>query len=177
MSFLLLAMGMLTSMPIQAQQKMRNGAWRVEQQVMQQHKNVIGRMNPPRSLSVREGLDRSRFSSISGIITPQPSKQGIENYRWHSNNTVTAPLTFGERQNVGLSFKLGAKEYKLPAEIYGLMIYSGASSNYYGIYMMDGTSDATPTAVLKGEVFNANGGGVYANGRYHFINYSALLQT
>jgi hypothetical protein len=78
MSFLLLAMGMLMGMPVQAQQKMRNGAWRVEQQVMQQHKNVIGRMNPPRSLSVGEGMDRSRFSSISGIITPQPNKQGIE---------------------------------------------------------------------------------------------------
>ena len=173
MSFLLLAMGMLTGMPIQAQQKMRNGAWRVEQQVMQQHKNVIGRMNPPRSFSVGEGMDRSRFSSISGIITPQPNKQGFEKYRWHSSSKETAPLTFGERQNVAPSFKLGAKEYKLPAEIYGLMIYSGASSNYYGIYKMDGTSDVTPTAVLKGEVFNANGGGVYANGRYHFINYSA----
>ena len=109
MSFLLLAMAMLTGMPIQAQQKMRNDAWRVEQQVMQQHKNVIGRMEPLRSLSVGEGMDRSRFGSISGIITPQPNKQGIEKYRWHSSSRETAPLTFGERPNVAPSFKLGAK--------------------------------------------------------------------
>ena len=95
MSFLLLAMGMLMGMTVQAQQKMRYGAWRVEQHVMQQHKNVIGRMNPPRSLPVGEGMDRSRFSSISGIITPQPNKQGIENYKWHSSSRETAPLTFG----------------------------------------------------------------------------------
>ena len=140
-----LVMGsLLTSLPAQAQKSVKQGAWRAEHQVMKQHDAVVRTLGQSGLQSVFKAPNKD----ISAVFPRYP---------FHSAPT----------------FRLGAKEYKLPAEIYGLMVYNSASSNYYGIYKMEGTNNATPTAVLKGNTFNANGGGVYAKGKYNFINYSS----
>ncbi len=145
MGLLLLALSsVLVNQPTQAQKSVKQRAWRTEQQLMPQRDAVV------------RTLGQSGLQSV--FKTPNKDISAVfPRYPFHSAPT----------------FRLGVKEYKLPAEIYGLMVYNGASSNYYGIYKMEGTSNATPSAVLKGETFNANGGGVYANGKYNFINYSA----
>lgn len=64
------------------------------------------------------------------------------------------------------------KAGKLPVNIYGTLVYtSQGMSGRYGIYSISGT-DGTITAVHKDNAFNFNGGAIYDNGKYNFINYT-----
>lgn len=63
---------------------------------------------------------------------------------------------------------------KLPVTIYGSLVYTSQSqAGYYGIYSISGTTGAV-NMVRKDDVFNFNGGAIYADGKYNFINYSAF---
>ena len=66
---------------------------------------------------------------------------------------------------------------KMPTVIYGMLVYSSDWPNQngkgrFGVYSFEANETTTVNAVAKNDIFNANGGGVYANGKYNFINYS-----
>lgn len=68
-----------------------------------------------------------------------------------------------------------AQAGKLPVTIYGSLVYtSQTNSGFYGIYGIDAATGAI-SDVHRDNTFNFNGGGIYADGKYNFINYSAFL--
>lgn len=67
-----------------------------------------------------------------------------------------------------------AQAGKLPVTIYGSLVYtSQTQSGFHGIYGIDAATGAI-NAVHKDNKFNFNGGAIYANGKYNFINYTAF---
>ena len=68
-------------------------------------------------------------------------------------------------------------EAAMPTEICGMLVYSttwnGNGSGKYGVYSFKADDSSTLTALKKDDLFNVNGGGIYENGRYHVVSYSA----
>lgn len=70
-------------------------------------------------------------------------------------------------------------DYKMPAQIFGLPVYSnkwsnGNGSGSYGVYTFTADKPGSAKAVVKNDAFAANGGATYANGRLHVLNYETL---
>ena len=75
-----------------------------------------------------------------------------------------------------------AADYKMPAQLYGLMVYStrwagGSGKGNYGVYRFTADKPNTMTAVVKDDAFAASGGAIYANGRLDVLNYTSLWGT
>ena len=70
-------------------------------------------------------------------------------------------------------------DYTMPAQIYGLPVYSnkwnnGDGTGQYGVYTFTADAPASAKVVLKSDVFKANGGAMYANGRLNVLNYTTF---
>ncbi|MCR4604272.1 MAG: choice-of-anchor J domain-containing protein [Prevotella sp.] len=75
-----------------------------------------------------------------------------------------------------------ADDYKMPAQIYGLLVYSrtwpnGSGTGKFGVYTFTADNPNGIQAVVKNDDMAASGGAIYANGRYHILNYESLWGT
>lgn len=70
-------------------------------------------------------------------------------------------------------------DYKMPAQIYGLLVYANnwpnnSGTGRFGVYTFTADKPSEVTAVVKNDLFAASGGAIYANGQLNVLNYSAL---
>ena len=92
------------------------------------------------------------------------------------------PRDFKMQKQLRRDVRRVAADYKMPAQIYGLMVYStkwpnGSGAGRYGVYTFTADKPNTMTAVIKDDLFAASGGAVYANGRLNVLNYTSLWGT
>ena len=72
-----------------------------------------------------------------------------------------------------------AQDYKMPAQIYGLMVYSstwpgGKGNGRFGVYSFAADAPNNMSAVMKSDNMAASGGAIYGKGRLNILNYEAL---
>ena len=76
-----------------------------------------------------------------------------------------------------------AADYKMPAQLYGLLVYSrkwpnGSGTGNYGVYSFTADKPNTMKAVAKDDIFAASGGAIYGpEGRFNVLNYTSLWGT
>lgn len=73
-------------------------------------------------------------------------------------------------------------DYKMPAQVYGILAYSnkwpnGSGKGQYGVYTFTADKPGTSTAVVKDDLFAANGGAIFGEGKYNVLNYTAFWGT
>ena len=86
------------------------------------------------------------------------------------------------RDNSRRSIRRVAADYKMPAQIYGLMVYSkkwpnGSGAGNFGVYTFTAENPNVMTSLIKDDAFAASGGATYANGHLKVLNYSSLWGT
>lgn len=92
------------------------------------------------------------------------------------------PRNFQAQKQLRREVRRVDADYKMPAQIYGLMVYStkwpgGSGTGRYGVYTFTADKPNTMTAVVKDDLFAASGGAVYANGRLNVLNFTSLWGT
>lgn len=89
------------------------------------------------------------------------------------------PQAAPTRKQMPSNIPVVAADYKMPAQIYGLLVYSSAWTNgsgkgKYGVYTFTADKPNSMTAAIRDDAFAANGGAIYANGKLNVLNYTDL---
>lgn len=93
--------------------------------------------------------------------------------------TAVLPTPFASRTKPKKAIPTVGADYKMPAQIYGLPVYSnkwsnGNGSGSYGVYTFTADKPGSAKAVVKDDVFAASGGATFANGHLHVLDYETL---
>ena len=131
---------------------------------------VAGVAQAPSAQSQRKAVVRSMGNDV---LRPLPTV-----------NFHTLPQTARKdlRTNARRAPRRVEADYKMPAQIYGLMVYSskwpnGNGQGNFGVYRFTADKPNVMTAVVKDDAFAASGGAIYANGKMNVLNYSSLWGT
>ena len=89
------------------------------------------------------------------------------------------PQPFKVQKRQAPAIPMAAADYKIPAQIYGVIAYSnkwanGNGAGNFGVYTFTADNPASAKAVVKNDNFKATGGALYANGKLNVLNYTDL---
>ncbi|MBO4485540.1 MAG: choice-of-anchor J domain-containing protein [Prevotella sp.] len=89
------------------------------------------------------------------------------------------PQPFKVQKRQASAIPMAAADYKMPAQIYGVIAYSnkwanGNGAGNFGVYTFTADNPASAKAVVKNDNFKATGGALYANGKLNVLNYTDL---
>ena len=89
------------------------------------------------------------------------------------------PQPFKVQKRQAPAIPMAAADYKMPAQIYGVIAYSnkwanGNGAGNFGVYTFTADNPASAKAVVKNDNFKATGGALYANGKLNVLNYTDL---
>ena len=94
-----------------------------------------------------------------------------------ADQMLSQPFKMQKRQAPAIP--MAAADYKMPAQIYGVIAYSnkwanGNGTGNFGVYTFTADNPASAKAVVKNDNFKATGGAIYANGKLNVLNYTDL---